>query len=212
MAITIERPAPVESSRTPGRRGLVAVLAVVVVVVVGFVVWAMTSGGDGEKTSIERVQDLVAAMRDDDVDKVTELLGDQEPHNALMWSMGLDAEPTFSECSSTAYGVEADRVTCAVTFGEDYFYSRVLGETLTCTFSAFLVDDVVLVRLGTPLGETPRGVVDVEAAFQSWVRENRPELDDLPMYIWQEYQLGGDAHASGELRIELLDEFMASRQ
>jgi len=228
--VTIERPAVGESPRRSGRRGLIAVVAVFVLAVVGIVVW-LFAGGDEERTPIEVVQDLAAAMRDDDVDEVNELLGivppdfmEQQFSDFLVWSMALEAEPTFSDCTNTAYGFNAqEMVTCTVTYGDNYFYSQVLAESLTSTFEAYVFDDWVGVSdLGTPAGQTPDGVIDVEAEFRSWVmaREDRWELWDQLRLSSQDLQDGakffttrvGRDYASGELRMQLLDEFMASRQ
>lgn len=95
----------------------------------------------------------------------------------LVSSMALKAEPTLSAC--TPYGLAGTHVVCELTFGEDYFYSQVLAETLTTRFGIFVEDGRVWASdLEIPAGETPNGVLAAEAEFRVWVERTRPELYD----------------------------------
>ena len=171
------------------------------------------------KTPIDFVQELAAAMRDDNVDKVNVFLEpDSSFREAVVWSMALKAEPTLSDC--TLYGPAGDRVVCDLTFGSHYFYSHVLGETLTTKFGIWVEDGRVWVSdFDFPVGDTPDGIRVAEAEFRSWAESNRPDLDDQIFVGFDEMSDPDHAflmfppdHASGEVRMELLDDFMASWQ
>ncbi len=203
---TIEQPTTGEAQATPRHRGLIAILAVVVLAVAGAVVWMIMSGDD-EKTPTETMQELAAEMRDGDVDKVNALLVDGGPGDAEIFEFdtALKAEPTLSDCVERGGGGKV--VSCDVTFGDDYFYSQVLGETLTGKLSG-TVDENGLI-LVSAFG-TSSGTQRVETELRAWVEQNRPELYDQ---MFDEGAMGGIRwnHNSGVLRTEILDEFMASR-
>lgn len=220
---TIDRPATGATTRASRGRRLLALVAATAVVVTA-VVWAM-SRSDDDRTLIERMQDLAAAMRDNDADEVRSMLITDEIHtNEILWLTALRAEPTLTNCAE--YGPQADIVRRELTSGDDFFYSRLLGETLTTRFAGGLDGDLIIAEMLDLPDEAIAGrVVNVELEFTSWAEEVHPELvedmgldssDRLANYADESvaryvlYRVAFD-HEAGEARMQLLDEFVASR-
>ena len=193
------------------RHGPIALIAVVVLALAAAGGWLLLSGDD-TTTPTDTMENVAAAMRADDVDEVNAIMSrhagaDQLLWTELMlWNMGLQAEPVLSDCVERGPDTSTF-VVCELVFGEDYFYSQVTGDTLTSTLSANVDDNGILAVSGFP---APSGLRSVENALRPWVEQNHPELYDQ-MFDEQGYQYIRMDHLSGELRMQLLDEFMATR-
>ena len=184
--------------------------SMIVVLIAGLLVVAVAVGwlafrGDGDKSPTDVVQDLATAMRNDDMDLLTETaaFGATEFYE---WQIGWNAQPVFSDIIENQAGEGMTRVNATVTYGDESFYSQVLGTTLTTTLRGTVYEDGTF---SVPGWAPPTGVTTVDSELHTWITENRPELEDR--------MFGNDAYGilfsreSGELRLEVLDEFMASR-
>lgn len=198
-----------------GRRGygVIAALAVVVLAVIAGG-WLLLR--NDEQTPADHVQDVAAAMRNDDMDKLTEILGfsneQQVEYRFIAWQIGWGAQPEFSDIDVAGSGTNTFAGT--VTYGDDSFYtqavnsltSQPVGTPLTTTVTGFVDDDGEVSISSWP---PPDGLTTVEAELRPWVEANRPELVDE--------MFGNDfsgihfSRRSGELRLEVLNDFLASR-
>lgn len=185
------------------------------------VVLAVIAGGwlllrNDEKTAADHVQDVATAMRSDDMDKLVEILGfdnvQQVEYRFIDWHIGWGAQPEFSDVVVAGSGTNTFAAT--VTYGDDSFYTQTVnsltsqteGTPLTTTVTGFVDDDGEVSISSWP---PPDGLTAVEAELRPWVEANRPELVDE--------MFGSDfsgihfSRRSGELRLEVLDDFLASR-
>ncbi len=185
------------------------------------VVLAVIAGGwllfrNDEKTAADHVQDVATAMRNDDMDELVEMLGfanaQQIEYRFIDWHIGWGAQPEFSDILFAGSGTNTFAAT--VTYGDDSFYTQAVnsltsqteGTPLTTTVTGFVDDDGEVSISSWP---PPDGLTAVEAELRPWVEANRPELVDE--------MFGGDfsgiqfSRRSGELRLEVLDDFLASR-
>jgi hypothetical protein len=200
----MEREDVVGRSTDRRSRPVIVVLLAALIVVAVAVGW-LALRGDDDRSPTDVVQDLAAAMRTDDMDLLAETtaFGDT---NFLEWQIGWNAQPVFSDITENTVGEGMTRVSATVTYGDESFYSQVLGTTLTTTLRGTVYEDGTFSGSDWP---PPTGLTTVESELHTWITENRPELEDR--------MFGADAYGilfsreSGELRIEVLDEFMASR-
>lgn len=152
-------------------------------------------------TPIDVIQRLARAMREDDAALLMETVGGEDPW-FIEWLTALRAEPEFTDCTENE-----SAVSCRVSFGDDFFYTRVLGEPQESTISGAAHDGEFVGRELAP----PTGIMTAEAELRTWVQQNHPELEEqlygTPSHV------GGIkmTHESGELRMQLLDEFLESR-
>lgn len=209
MQVTTERRARAEP-REPRGRWLPAVAVIVVLAMAGAGVWLITS--DGERTATDVIQDLAKALRTDDAVLLNEVSSGDNLW-FLEWQIALRAEPEYTNCSELAIVTGETRVACDVTLGSEFFYSQVLNEPFVGTLAGF-VDEEGTFR-GTdfppPTGvDTGTSIVAIEAELRTWVKDAYPELEDelfgFPGYLGIKM-----TRESGELRMQLLDEFIASR-
>ncbi|NNF69625.1 MAG: hypothetical protein HKN01_07615 [Acidimicrobiia bacterium] len=190
----------------PPRRSRIGIVVLVVVLVaasIGGAVWILN---DEERTAIDVVQDLATAMREDNTALLQEVFG--VSNSFIEWQIALELYPEFTDCSELPLSTGGTRVGCAVTYDINGFYPKVLGRGMTTTISGVVGDDGYLTGTSFP---PPAGLLGIESELRTWVQEVHPELED---------QLYGSpgffgikmTRESGELRMQLLDEFMASRQ
>ena len=192
-------------SPTKGRRGLVPILVIAILAVAGAATWLIMRGG--EKTATDVMQDLAAAMRADDMASVAGFDADTAVEGFIEWQIGMRLDPTFSNCSEIT-GAGTTLVNCDVTSGDEYFYAVIAGEAMTSTASGNVNDDGVLIPSNWP---PPEGLLSIDAEFRTWVRDTHPDLED------QMWGFPGNlgikmTRESGELRTQLLDEYLASLQ
>ena len=188
----------------PRRVGLIALLAVGVVAVVGVVAWLLV-GGDEEQSATDIAQDFAAAMRAGDLEAVPGLDPDLTSVDAVFidWMMALEIEPTFTDCTEIV-GVSNTRVNCTVNHGDEYFHAVIAGREMPHpVYGSVSAEGVFTLQNWPP----PDGLVEIEAEFRDWVKEAHPELEDQ---MWTGLGLKG-TQESGELRMQLLDEYLASR-
>jgi len=148
----------------------------------------------------EVIQKLAQAMRDDDAILLEEVLDGSTWF--IEWLTALRAEPEFTDCAETGSGVS-----CGVEFGDDFFYTQATGEFQESRIGGRVVDGKFRGASFPP----PSGMGEVETEFREWVTTNRPELeDDLygPPTLSMDVKM---TRESGELRMELLDEFLTGR-
>ena len=191
----------------PRRAGLIALLAVGVVAVVGVVAWLLV-GGDEEQTATDIMQDFAAAMRADDLEAVPGLDPDLTSVDAglIEWLIALELEPTFTDCIEGVLGSET-LVGCTVNHGDEYFHAVIAGREMPQEIYGSVSAEGVFTREDWP---PPDGSLEIEAEFRDWVKEAHPELEDQmwgpPGYLGLKM-----TRESGELRMQLLDEYLASR-
>lgn len=182
-----------------------AAFAAVLAVVAGAVMISQT----GESESLVAgqppgpLEEFVLALQAGDTETVDAVVDEPEmgfPH----WLIGLGtSDVEFTDCAMT----DADHVSCSVSMGSDWFYSRIVGYPLETTFSA-IVDDG---RLRRPEFPTPQGLAPAEAEFEDWVLETYPERWDEMFTEMSFVENILFNHKSGAARAELLEEFLASR-
>lgn len=198
----------------PGRsswRGLMPLIAVVVVTIVGLGVWLLLQ--DGDRTPTDVVQDVATAMRNDDMTLLEEVIADDVNLWFFEWQIALRAEPEFTDCTEQVYeDTGTTRLACTVRAGDEFFYTQIADEPFTSTISGTVGEDGTF--LGSsfpPYRSETTNLEAIEAEFRTWVQATYPDLeDDLyggnPGYIGLKM-----TRESGELRMDLLDEFLASR-
>lgn len=179
------------------KTGLVVALAVVVLAAAGAGTWLLVRGG--EKTPTDVIQDFAAAMRADDMESVEGFAGSDDV-GFIEWLIGMKAEPVLTDCvENNTY------VSCDVTFGDEFFYSVVDGETKTSTLGGFVRDGVFEGDSWPP----PAGLATTEASLRTFVQEVHPELED--QMFGNDYAGVRMDRTSGELRMQVLDEYLAWR-
>jgi hypothetical protein len=204
MQATEERPTipPVRARR---RTGLIASLTVLVLAVAAVVAWLVVRGG-GEQTATDVVQDYAAAIRADDMASVAGFDPSTVEGGFIEWQIAMSLEPVFSDCTEIV-GASNTLVTCSVTAGTDYFYAVIAGEEMRSTVSGSVDDDGVYTGTSWP---PPAGLTTIDSEFRDWVKATRPELENQmwgsPGYLGIKM-----TRESGELRQQLLDEYVASR-
>ena len=115
----------------PRRTGLIALVAIVILAVAGVGAWLLLRGG--EKTPTDVVQDLAIAMREDDMNLLTDTVG-PEDNGFVEWQIGWNAKPSFSDITESD-ALDGTWINANVTYSNDSFYSQVLGRTLTTTLT-----------------------------------------------------------------------------
>ena len=211
MQVTDERTAVgvpgIETIRPPRRAGRTVLILVLIAALIGGGLWVILQGD--EKSPTEVVQDFAQGIRDGDTALLREILGPEgyESQRFLTdWLTALEASPRFTDCSALPAG-DRTRVACAVTYGDTFFHAQVLDTELTGTITGMVDQDGVLSVASFP---APAGLTQVEAELGTWVRSAHPELED-DLY-GSPNMLGIEMSTeTGELRMQLLDEFVASR-
>ena len=202
MQATTERPpiAPAPESR----RTLIALLVIGIVVAIAIVTWLLVRGG-GEQSATDVTQEYAAAMRADDMESVAGFDADTAMGGFIEWQIALKAEPTFTDCTEIV-GASATSVTCVATAGDEYFYTVIAGEQASTTVSASVDGEGVLT--GTSWPPPPR-LAEIDAEFRDWIKATYPDLESE---MWGGPVLGIKmTRESGELRMQLLDEYLASQ-
>jgi hypothetical protein len=196
---TTIQPAPPKARRT----GLMALIVVLIVAAAGITTWLLVRG---EQTATDVAQDYAAAMRADDMDSVAGFDASTVMGGFVEWQIAMKLEPSFTDCAETV-GASTTRVSCTVTAGDDYFYTVISGTEMATTISGNVDDDGVLTGQSWP---PPSGLVANDIEFRNWVKGAHPEMESqmwgLPGYLGLKM-----TRESGELRMQLLDEFLASR-
>lgn len=156
----------------------VAGFAVIVASITALVL-LVGQGGEQEITQpapIEAVQSWVAYMRADDIEAmIAASPPGQFDREFIEWQIGHQAKPEFTECRITGESTNGAFVTCDVTYSDEYFFSQLLGERATTTFSALVSPDGLVLAQDWP---NPSGAALVIPDFQTWIAANHPELED----------------------------------
>jgi hypothetical protein len=143
------------------------------------------------------------------MDKLAELFGfddvEATEYRFVEWHLGFNAQPEFSDVVETPTVGGRTNFRGTVTYGDDSFYSQAVGETLTTTLSGFVREDGTVYVSSWP---PPDGLATVDAELRTWVEANRPELVDE--MFGNDYSGIRFSRRSGELRMEVLDDFLAS--
>jgi hypothetical protein len=183
--------------------------------VLAVVVLAVVAGGwllirDDDKTATDRVQDVAAAMRNDDMDRLVEILGfedtDSTDYRFIDWHIGWNSQPVFTDVVETPLEGGRTSFRATATASDNSFYSQALGQTTRSMVSGRVNEDGTVHISAWP---APPGLTTVEAELRTWVEANRPELVD-EMFGF-DYSGIHFSRRSGELRTEVLDDFLASR-
>ena len=152
------------------------------------------------------LEDFVTAVQDGDAEAAVILGGNQLAAPFLEWIIALDLSGAeFRNCKLR----DSLRTTCSVSAGPNWFYSRIVGHPMWSTFSTRVLDD----RLHNTMWDTPPGLVDADAEFEAWVIERYPERY-ATMFAPADVFAPGNIRfgtESGLARMELLEEFLASR-
>jgi hypothetical protein len=194
-----------------------AVLVAIAVVAVGFAIYALTIDGDEGAPpvtqpagieGIDAINAFAAAIASDDLANLPGFADGSELDRGLVeWHAVLQADPVLSECQQNPFSEGLVTVRCTVTYGDDYFHNIVTGETMTSYISGRVDAEGIFSGAQWP---PPDGLVGAEADFRAWVQQAHPELEDR---MW-----GGLGYLgitmnrdSGELRMQLLDEYLAAQ-
>lgn len=144
---------------------------------------------------------FVAALQANDVPAAHRLVAGEfaEDDDFVGWIMALDLSGFEFDCQFAS-----NPVTCDTTSGPGYFYERIHGEAISGVFAAEVTNGE-LDRVTWPPG-TP--TLSAEQAFRTWARQTHPAESEI---MFDDSVLLMDFTVrSGELRMELLDEFLAS--
>lgn len=173
---------------------------------------------DGERPAIDILEEYFAAIRAGDMARVTEmsLPGLQRDLFWVEYQSALGIEPELSDCSALPASEASATVVCQTTAGDDYFYTRIAGQPLFSSIRASVtaegLDAAQWPWYSAPESSSENTSLAIEGDFRAWVQAVYPELeDDL-------YTSGGESfdgiatnRESGELRVQLLDEYLTSR-
>ncbi|NNC92692.1 MAG: hypothetical protein HKN80_09390 [Acidimicrobiia bacterium] len=107
-------------------------------------------------------------------------------------------DPTFSGCSGSK------SVACQVEYGEEYFYSVVLGHNLAGTMSVRVDDGGTFTFTTWPF---PQEVKDIEEDLRTWVRVAHPELESR-MFGNDAYGVFKFSEEALRLHAQYLDEYL----
>ncbi len=91
---------------TPARRRRYGTMAVLALVVVAVIAGGWLFFRNDEKTATDRVQDVAAAMRNGDMDRLVEIFGfegtsDSIDYRFIDWHIGWNSQPEFSDVVET---------------------------------------------------------------------------------------------------------------
>jgi hypothetical protein len=111
----------------------------------------------------------------------------------------LGFDPIFSDCAGSG------SVGCGLSYGEDYFYSAVLGYNVTGTMSVQVGNRGEFIITSWPF---PSEVIRVEADLRTWVRATHPELE-VRMFGNDAYGVFKFSEEAARLHAQYLDEYMA---
>lgn len=197
----IEEPSPWWSSPvTIGAAVVIGVVTAVIVIGIG-------GGEEPGPDPVATFEAYAAHIEDGDIDAL--LAGSSLPSfdtiRLLEWMAAVNAEPDFTSCWSIGRQGEGDGVRCAVTFGEDFFYSRVMEQELVTEVSGVVTPDASAQLSDWPL---PAGVARAAGEFREWIAYEHPEIeqevfdDDRPAGL----RLSSQA---GEHHRTLLDGYLA---
>jgi len=188
--------------RESRRNGLVALLVIVILAAAAGGIWLLLRGG--EQTPTDVIQDYAAAMRADDMESVAGFDPNTIDGGFIEWNIALKAEPTLTSCTETS-GTATTRVSCALTYGDEYFHAVIAGEEATSVMGGTVDDEGVFAGSTWP---PPAGLTAIEAEFRDWVKATHPEMENqmwgAPGYLGLKM-----TRESGELRMQLLDEYLA---
>lgn len=201
---TIERTAEAPFAGGHSMRKIMAIIIVLMVAAVAGGWWLFR--GDSEMSATDVLQNMATAMRDDDMDLLTETVGPDDD-GFLEWQIGWNAQPVFSDVTETELSADLTRVNATVTYGDDSFYAQVVGKTLTTEVTG-TVDQAGIFEGSS--WQPPRELMMADLELRNWIKENRPELEPR-MFDCDEFACLLFTRESGELRMEVLDDFMASR-
>jgi hypothetical protein len=215
MVTTKERPT---HSPTPPRRRATAIAfaSFVAIALAVLSVWLVASGEDGQDAAaagvepgvgLEKVGQYAASLGADDLSGlfVTDPVfgGSQYAPDFEGWLIGLNIAPELSGCLETPTEDWVD-VTCVLSFGDEFFFTRVAGYPLTTRLEMRVLSDGTLQGVSM---EPPGLLVSIESSMRNWVRESYPDLEDR-MFGPNVALMTREA---GELHMQLLDEYLASR-
>jgi hypothetical protein len=116
--------------------------------------------------------------------------------------VALDTSDTeFTDCTRGL----ADRVTCTVIAGPNWFYSRISDDPMVTTFSATVGAE----QLSDPDWPQPPALEPAERAFEEWVQAYHPERYDQMFTEFTLVMHINFSGPSGGARTELADEYLA---
>ena len=154
------------------------------------------------------MEQLVLAARAADPSIPADLVAplDAAGRNFLEWNLALGMEPEFSDCVVMSAGQSGVAMTCAVTMGEQYFFSRLVGANLPTSVTAAISDEAGTLAVGS--WPPPVGLVAAESDLREWIRAVHPDAEGA--------MFGNDyagvvrfSREAGELHSRYLDEYLA---
>jgi uncharacterized protein (DUF3820 family) len=124
----------------------------------------------------------------------------------LEWNLALGMDPVFSDCATTP-GSSTANVTCSVTMGEGYFFSRLAGSNVATTVNGGVSNSTA--RFSVSSWPPPPGLVEAEEGFRDWIRANHPE-EEANMFGNDFAGVIKFTKEAGELHTQYADEYLAA--
>lgn len=112
-------------------------------------------------------------------------------------------DPAFSDCRQAG----SLQLVCSLTYGEEYWYSVVLGHNITGSVTVQVSDQGTFAITAWPF---PEEVKTVERELRDWIRATHPE-DESRMFGNDAYGVFSFTEEAARLHAERLDEFVTSR-
>ncbi len=167
------------------------------------------------------LDEFVSALQHNDAESSLALVNDSvtfHNHDFIRWLIGLDTSgveftdcvPNALETVYTADGALAGRlmdVTCSISMGPDWFYSRITGEVMEAEFSARVFAGTITIAKFDALS----GVAEADREFEAWVEQVYPERYDEMFAANSELANILFDDPSGAARTELAAEYLASQ-
>lgn len=227
MVTTKERKATeqVPEQAPEKRRNIRVPLVILVAVAAALVALLLAGGGDDEAdpamTPIGQpaavaatpgspewvMEELAAAVKPLDPVAFEGITAPVEGSGAgfLEWNLALGMDPSFSDCAMTP-GASTATVTCSVTMGEEYFFSRLAGSNLATVVNGSISNSTA--RLSVTGWPAPAGLVEAEEDFREWIRANHPE-EESSMFGNDFAGIIKFSKEAGELHTQYAGEYIA---
>lgn len=170
-----------EASAPTWRKRVILALAgfavlVMAVVAVGFLTRDSNPEEVADRAALAHIQEFAERFRQGDLAGVGTMGPAGIPNPLSEWLIGLRAEPEFTNCEITGRSSNGRDIRCAVTYGDEYFFSQVAGGPVSTSIRAGVSPDGIISVTHWPPQE---GLVEAAAQFRVWLEEFHPESAEL---------------------------------
>lgn len=181
--------------------------AVVATIIVAVVVIGSRGGDDAGSDPVATFQEYVTSIESGNIDAI--LAGPSLPNfdtiQLLEWMTAINADLEFTSCWPLTQDSEGTRVRCSVTYGPDFFYSRVMQHELTTEVTGVVTPDGEARLREWPV---PAGLAEAADAFRRWIAYEHPQIEEE---LFDDQRPDGLRLSSqaGEHHVRYIDDYLA---